>query len=44
MDIFEKADILYEDIHPAIDTGTGYRQGPPEFGKLGLWDNIIDQL
>ena len=32
----KKAGLLYQDIHTAIDTVTGYRQGRPEFGKLGL--------
>jgi hypothetical protein len=40
----KKAGLLYQDIHPAIDTVTGYRQGRPEFVKLGLWDDIIDQF
>jgi hypothetical protein len=40
----KKAGLLYQDIHPAIDTVTGCRQGRPEFGKLGLWDIIIDQF
>ena len=44
IDIFEKADILYEDIYAAIEAVNGYRQGRPEFAKLGLWDDIIDQF
>jgi hypothetical protein len=44
IDIFEKADVLYEDIHAAIEAVNGYRQGRPEFAKLGLWDDIINQF
>ena len=44
IDLFKKADILYEDIHAAIEAVNGYRQGRPEFAKLGLWDDIIDQF
>ena len=44
IDIFEEADILYEDIHAALDAINGYRQGQSKFDRLGLWDDIINRF
>ena len=44
VEIFQEADIPYEDIHAALDAINGYRRGQPEFEKLGHWGDIVDQF
>jgi hypothetical protein len=44
IEVYKRADILYDDIRSAIEAVSGLRRGCTEFKDLGLWDSIIDQF
>jgi hypothetical protein len=44
IEIYKRADILYDDIHSALDAVEGLRRGLPKYNNLGLWDSIIDRF
>ena len=44
IDIFNRVDVLYENINLALDAINLFHRGDPKYSQLGVWDAIIDNF